>query len=141
MLAWIAAGVLALPRSHVGIVEQADALQIAEAGEPETGWFTRPRVPWPAYSLDENLELCGRLDSERFTTFFDAGDRGCGLNCKRLQLLPESAEMKQFSLAPCQRDDGPVSALGLMEDDEVVLISSGPALVEHLSRMQPERGR
>ena len=140
MLAWIAAGVLALPRSHVGIVEQADALQPAKAGERETAWFTRPSDPWPAYSLDENLELRRRLDSERFTAFFDAGGRGLGLNCQRLQLLPESVEMKQFPLAPCQRDEGPVSGLGLMEDDGLVLISSGPALVEHLSRLNPERG-
>ena len=138
VLAWIAAGVLVLPRSQICTVEQTDTLLPADPGALETGWFTKPSEPWAAYSFDGDMELQARRQSERFTVFLEAGDRGIGFNCERLKLLPGAAELKEFPTSVCMKNDGPLSALGLLDGEQVLLMSSGPALVRHLERLRTE---
>lgn len=136
VLAWIAAGVLAIPRSHIRTVEQTEVLSPAEEGEPESGWYTKPHKPWGAYSLDDELELQVQRDCERYTVFLAANEYPVGLCCERLKLLSRDTDLKAFPRAACMRNDGPVQALGLLDGEEVILISSGPALVRHLERVR-----
>ncbi len=138
LLLWVAPGVIAVPRSQVRTVEQTEALVPAEAGEPETGWYTKPDEPWAAYSVDTELRLKPRRETERFTVFFTAAEHAVGLNCERLKILPAEAELPAFAKAVCMQNDGPIHALGLLDREEVVLITSGPALVDHLQKIKPQ---
>ena len=139
MLARVAAGVLALPRDQVHSVEHAESLLPGDHGVAPSGWLDKPSEPWPVYSFDGKLEFRARPASERFAVFVIAGENGVGFTCERVSLLPSSVELRSYTPGVCLDDDGPVRALGLLYGEEIVLITSGPALTSHVERLSPSR--
>lgn len=132
---------VALPQKDVKTIELVSALDVAVEGEMEAGWLEQDGKMWPAYGVDEQLNLRPEVPkTRRFCVMLREGDKLIGFLADQVRLLPADEDIAVSDLPGCLIvEDSPLGGLSLLDGDVVAAMRPG-ALAPYLLEMEARYG-
>jgi hypothetical protein len=125
---------LALPQRDIVTIELVSALQPAQDGGQEIGWFAKGTQRWPVYCLDRRFAPVAALEqAARVCVLFRSEGRTLGLAGAQVSLLAADADLDVRPLPAClTRPGSPLVGLALHRDATVSVVQA-QALGRYLS--------
>lgn len=84
---------LAIPHADVAAIEHAAELGAPLPGEAAVGWFNSAQGPWPAFALDERMQLLNHAPPRSFLAFLHAQPAPLGVLCETVRIARSHAEL------------------------------------------------
>jgi len=118
--------VVALPQRDIVTIELVSALQPAQNGGHEIGWFAKGTQRWPVYCLDRRFAPAAALaETARMCVLFRSEDRTLGLAGAQVSLLAADADLDVRPLPAClTRPGSPLVGLALRRDAMVAVVQA-----------------